>query len=112
MKYLINENKLNAVVNKFMTNEFNKLTKFKSKVFPTGVFYLDGNGNIIAEVINTKHVNAVVLDWKMWNFVNNLFGFDRIPHQQEVLSKWADEYFGLENTLIDFRDFVESVDDL
>ena len=112
MKIIINESHLERIFNKFMTDEFNKLTKFKSKIFPIGSFYINKDGKIIAEVIKTKHAHAVVFDWEMWIFIDRFFDFETIPKKQELLSKWADEYFDLTDSLIDFRDFVETIDDL
>jgi hypothetical protein len=112
MKYIITESNLDKVVDRYLTNEFDKLGKFKSTIFPTGIFYVDNNGKIIAEVINTKHATAVILDYTLWTNISDFFGFDTIKNQSESISKWADNYFGFKDTLVDFRDFVETIDDL
>jgi hypothetical protein len=44
--------------------------------------------------------------------VSDFFGFETIKEQQESMSKWADQYFGFKDSLIDFRDFVETIEDL
>ena len=113
MKYIITENKLDSVVSKFMSNKFDKLTTFKSKIFPTGLFYIDKNGNIIAEVIKGhSHSGGVILDWELWKEVSDFFGFETIREQQDSISLWADNYFTLKDSLIDFREFTKTIDDL
>lgn len=112
MKYLITENKLDEVVGKFLTNKFDKLEKFKSRIFPVGIFYIDNFGNIKAEVIKTKEVEAIVLDYTLWSDIADFFGFETIKDEQSSISKWANGYFGFDRTLVDFRDFVETIDDL
>ena len=112
MKYIITENKLDSVVSKFMSNKFDKLTTFNSKIFPTGLFYLDKNGNIIAEVVFPPHGNVVIIDWELWDEISKLFGFETIREDQDSLSLWANEYFGFKDSLVDYRDFVETIDDL
>jgi hypothetical protein len=112
MRYIITENKLDNVVDKFITNKFNKLSTFKSKIFPVGLFYIDNHGNIIAEVIFPPHGRGVIIDWELWKEVSDFFGFETIKEQQESMSKWADQYFGFKDSLIDYRDFVETIEDL
>lgn len=112
MNFIITENKMIGVVSKFMSNKFDKLTPFKSKIFPVGIFYVDNHGKIFAEVINNKHSVGVILDWEIWCEVSDVFGFETIRKQSDVLSKWANHYFGFENSAIDFREFVETIDDL
>lgn len=112
MKFIITENKLYGAVSKFMSNEFDKLYKFKSKIFPTGIFYINDSGNIIAEVVQTEHMDGIILEWEVWKSISDFFGFETIREQQDAISNWADQYFGFKNTLIDFREFVETIDDL
>ena len=112
MKYIITENKLDSVVSKFMSNKFDKLTTFKSKIFPTGLFYINKNGNIIAEVVFPPHGNVVIIDWESWKEVSDFFGFETTREQQDSMSLWADNYFILKDSLVDFREFPETIDDL
>lgn len=112
MKYVLTENKLSSTVSNFMNSLFTKFTPFKSKVFPNGLFYIDENGNIMAELINNKHGKGIIFDYSLWIKIFNFFSFKTIEEQQKYLTIWGSDYFGIEDLLIDFRDFVETIDDL
>lgn len=112
MKFLITENKLQAAVSKFLTNEFSKLKKFKSRIFPTGEFYIDSEGGIMAEVVKVSYVNAIVVDYRLWVLLSDFFSVETTKELQTLISNWANDYFDMKDTLVDFREFQETIDDL
>jgi hypothetical protein len=111
MKYLITESQKDKVVGKYLTNLFDTLGKFKSEKYPVGTFYANNNGKIIAEVYKSTHSFVVVIDYDVWSHISDLFGFGGIREMQDSISKWADNYFGYNNTLVDFGEY-DTIDDI
>ena len=110
MRFVISENKINKALSAYMYYKFDGLKPYKSKVFPVGLFYLNDAGGIEAEVIDK--VQGIILDYNIWAEIADLFLFDSIKEQSTALEYWAKQYFGFENPRFDFREFVETIDDL
>jgi hypothetical protein len=110
MKFLITENKIYKVLSHYMSDKFDNLKPYKSRIFPVGRFYLNDIGGIESEVIDK--VQGVILDYNLWVEIADLFLFQSIREQSDALEYWAKEYFGFESPLIDFREFMETIEDL
>jgi len=109
MKYEIPQYKFKSVIFKFLNNHFDSYEKVYSKKFPVGYFYVLGD-KIKAEVIPTH--NALMLDWSLWNEICDVFSFQYIKDVQKIVGEWADDRFGMENTLVDLNEFIEDRYDL
>lgn len=112
MKFLIRESNLDRVVGMYLTTKFNGWGKFKSSVFPVGIFYVTENGDIMAEVIKKNNFVGVILDYSVWTSIADMFQFETIKEESDSISEWAKTYFNVEDSAVDIRDFVETIDDL
>jgi hypothetical protein len=113
MEILINNSTLQRVFNKFMDNYFNDLKRVKSYHFPMSEFFLDKNGDVKSELIlSEKHGNWIVIDWSLWNELRTIFPMERIPETQKYIEEWGKNKFGVDSMGSDFKDFVESEEDI
>lgn len=113
MEYIFRSETLQKVFNKFMDSQFKELTRVNSRNFPLSEFFIDKNGDVKSElVLSEKHGNWIVIDWELWNEIRTIFPMEKIPETQHYLQEWGKNRFGVDSMASDFRDFVESEEDI
>ena len=91
MKYIITESQYNKTIDKFITYQLEPHEVKKSSDYPDSIFWIK-NGEIIAEINNTKYF---WVESQIWKTISSMFSLE-YSETQQVIKDWMEENYKLE----------------
>lgn len=109
MKYIITENRLQSIVDSYITSQFEKLNPVKAKNNKT--VWLDENREPVIIIFSEDDFSEIYLLDDVYTRIYNLFGMERFDEIQSALLSWfekhmdikTDEIFTFDNEGHDFN---------
>lgn len=97
MKYIISESRLNKIIYKFLTYQFEPHEEKASKNYPNSIFWVK-NGEVIVEIENSKKMNTSGPSQKIWvsafiwDITSDMFSLD-YDETKSVINQWLEEHY-------------------
>ena len=90
MKYIITESQYGNTIDNFITNQLEPHKEKRTKKHSESIFWVK-NGEVIAEILNSKYfwVND-----QIWKNINVMFSLE-YDETQQVIKEWLEEHYGL-----------------
>ena len=90
MKYIITESQYGKTIDNFITNQLEPHKEKRTKKHSESIFWVK-NGEVIAEILNSKYfwVND-----QIWKNINVMFSLE-YDETQQVIKEWLEEHYKL-----------------
>ena len=90
MKYIITESQYGKTIDNFITNQLEPHKEKRTKKHSESIFWVK-NGEVIAEILNSKYfwVND-----QIWKNINVMFSLE-YDETQQVIKDWLEEHYKL-----------------
>ena len=90
MKYIITESQYGKTIDNFITNQLEPHKEKRTKKHSESIFWVK-NGEVIAEILNSKYfwVND-----QIWKNINVMFSLE-YDETQQVIKEWLEEHYEL-----------------
>ena len=90
MKYIITESQYGNTIDNFITNQLEPHKEKRTKKHSESIFWVK-NGEVIAEILNSKYfwVND-----QIWKNINVMFSLE-YDETQQVIKEWLEEHYVL-----------------
>ena len=101
MKYIITESQYGKTIDNFITNQLEPHKEKRTKKHSESIFWVK-NGEVIAEILNSKYfwVND-----QIWKNINVMFSLE-YDETQQVIKEWLEEHYKL-GRLKPYEGFLE-----
>ena len=104
MKYIITESQYGKTIDNFITNQLEPHKEKRTKKHSESIFWVK-NGEVIAEILNSKYfwVND-----QIWKNINVMFSLE-YDETQQVIKEWLEEHYGLGSLLPAWINFSDEI---
>lgn len=106
MRFIISENKLDRVIGKWLSKQYENLEIYDHDNQPW-VMYVDKNGDII--FLYQYKENELYVDMVVIKFLINMFSIDE-EQIKPILKNWFEEHTGLKTYKVMFWNFTDASD--
>lgn len=95
MKYIITENRLKHLIDRFISNQFGKLTEKKFEKYPESRYWVNNDGNIKMELDEFGDFWVGYVDWET---ISDMFSLN-YDETEKAIGDWVEDYLNVKGVI-------------